>query len=88
MFQANTNASLKNLETRVGQLTLTMQNQSKDSFPIDTRKDPRDCMAVTLRSGKELEERRVEKDTDEENYAEIGEEFKQHGSETTKEEKT
>ena len=65
-FQANTNASLKNLETQVGQLALTMQNQSKDSFPSDTRKDPRDCMAVTLRSGRELEERRVEKkDTDE-----------------------
>ena len=46
-------------------------------------------MAVTLRSGRELEERRVEKkDVDEENYAEIGEEFKQHSSETTEEEKT
>ena len=30
VFQANTNASLKNLETQVGQLALTMQNQSKD----------------------------------------------------------
>ena len=31
-------------------------------------------MAVTLRSGRELEKRRVEKkDADEENYAEIGE---------------
>ena len=70
MFQANTNASLKNLETQVGQLDLTMQNQSNDSFPSDTRKDPRDYMAVTLRSGRELEERRVErKDTEEENYA-------------------
>ena len=26
MFQANTNASLKNLETQVGQLALAMQN--------------------------------------------------------------
>ena len=63
MFQANTNTSLKNLETQVGQLALTMQNQSKDSFPRDTKKDPRDYMAVTLRSGRELEERRVEKRT-------------------------
>ena len=86
MFQANTNASLKNLETRVGQLALTMQNQSKDSFQSDTRKDPRDCMVVTLRSGRELEERRVEKkDTYEENYTKIGEEFKQHSSETIEE---
>ena len=46
-------------------------------------------MAVTLRSGRELEEKRVEKkDTEEEKYAEIGEEFKQHNSETTEEEKT
>ena len=29
VFQANTNASLKNLETQVGQLALSMQNQSK-----------------------------------------------------------
>ena len=89
MFQANINASLKNLETQVGKLALTMQNQSKDSFPSDTRKDPRDCMSVTLRSGRELKERRVEKnDTEEENYAKIGEEFKQQSSETTEEEKT
>ena len=47
-----------------------MQNQSKGSFPSDTRKDPRDYMAITLRSGRELEERRVEKkDTEDENYA-------------------
>ena len=65
-----------------------MQNQPKDSFSSDIRKDPRDCMAVTLRSGKELEERRVEKDTEEENYAEIGEQFKKNNSETIEEEKT
>ena len=88
VFQANTHASLKNLETQVGKLALTMQNQSKDSFPSDIRKDLRDCMVVTLRSGKELEERIVEKkDTNEENYAKIGEEFKQHGSKNTEEEK-
>ena len=31
VFQANTNASLKNLETQVGQQALTMQSQSKDA---------------------------------------------------------
>ena len=36
MFQSNTNASLKNLETQVGQLTLTLQNQNKNAFPRDT----------------------------------------------------
>ena len=54
MFQVNTNASLNNLETQVGQLALTMQNQSKDSFPSDTKKNPNDCMAITLRVDKEL----------------------------------
>ena len=45
-------------------------------------------MAVLLRSGKKLDERRVEKkDTKEENYAEIREEFKQHSSKTTEKEK-
>ena len=55
MFQANTYASLKNLETQVGQLALAMQNQSKDSFPSDTKKNPKDCMEITLRSGRELQ---------------------------------
>ena len=77
VFQTNTNASLKNLETHIGQLALNMHNQSKGLIPSDTRKDPRECMAALLRSGRELDERRVEKkDSEEENYAEIREEFK------------
>ena len=64
-----------------------MQNRSKDSFLSDTRKNPRDCMAVTLISGGELEERRNEKkDTEEEKYADIGEHFKQHSPKTTEKE--
>ena len=56
-----------------------MQNQPKDAFPSDTRKNPKDYMVVTLRSGRELEERRVEKkDTEEKKHVEIGDEFKQH----------
>ena len=58
MFQANTNTSLKNLETQVWQLALAMQNQSKDAFPIDTKKNLKDCMVVTLRSGREFENRK------------------------------
>ena len=89
MFQANTNASLKNLETRVGQLALAMQNQPKDAFPSDTRKNPKDYMAITIRSGRELEERRVEKkDTEEKKQAEIGVQFKLHSSELVEEDKT
>ena len=51
VFQANTNASLKNMETQVGQLALSLQKPSKD-----TQKNPKDCFDVTLRSGKELQE--------------------------------
>ena len=62
VFQVNTNAYLKNLETQVGQLSLNLQNQSKDSFPSDTKKNPKDCMTITLRSDKEVQVRKeVEK---------------------------
>ena len=43
IFQANTNAYLKNLEMQIGQLVQAMQ------------KEPKDCMAVNLRSGRELD---------------------------------
>ena len=62
IFQKTTNASLKNLETQIGKLALTLQNQMKDAFPSDTKKNPKDCMAVQLRSGKELEKEKSEKD--------------------------
>ena len=60
VFQANTNASLKNLETQVRQLALAMQNQSKDAFLSDARKNMKDCMVVTLRTGREIESRKEE----------------------------
>ena len=61
IFQKTKNASLKNLETQIGQLALNLQNQMKDAFPSDTKKNSKDCMVVQLRSGKELEEK-TEKD--------------------------
>ena len=89
VFQANINASLKNLETQVGQLALAMQNQSKDAFPSDIKQNPKDCMLVTLRICRELEENRNEKKkTEEEKHIEIGEEIKQYSSEVTEEERT
>ena len=54
MFQKNASASLKNLETQVGQLATNMPNQNKGTFPSDTQKNPKDCMAIQLRSGKDL----------------------------------
>ena len=62
IFQTTTNASLKNLETQIRQLALTLQNQIKDVFPSDMKKNPKDCMAMQLRSGKELEKEKSEKD--------------------------
>ena len=76
MFQAHTNASMKNLETQVGQLALAMQNQSKDAFPSDTRKNPKVCMVVTLRSGREIGGRKEEEKKIEEEKEEIGDELK------------
>ena len=31
-----------------------MPNQNKGTFPSDTQKNPKDCMAIQLRSGKDL----------------------------------
>ena len=65
MFQANTNASLKNMETQVGQLDFSLQKQSNDTFPSDAKKNPKDCLAVTLRSGKQLlESKKKDKEAD------------------------
>ena len=77
MFQTNTNASLKNLEVQIGQMAQAVQ------------KKPKDCMAVILRSDKDLDKKRSEKkNTDEEWKIETGEELEQHSSETTKKKKT
>ena len=58
MFQKNASTSLKNLETQVGQLDLNMPNQNKGTFLSDTQKNPKDCMAIQLRSGKDLSSNR------------------------------
>ena len=62
IFQNTTNASLKILETQVGQLALTLQSQKKDAFPSETKKNPKDCMAIQLRSGNELEKMKEKND--------------------------
>ena len=69
MFQKNASASLKNLKTQVGQLALNMPNQNKGTFPSDTQKNPKDCMAIQLRSGKDLSSNR-KTDRNEETEAE------------------
>ena len=87
VFKANTNASLKHLETQVGLLALAMQNQSKDAFLSDTKKNPKDCMVVTLRSGRKLESRKEEekKKTKKTKEEETGKNDKLSSSEVAKE---
>ena len=90
MFQANTNASLKNLEVQVGQLALNMENQSRNSFPSDNKKkNPKDCMAITFRSGRELQKIKEDEKrmTEKEEKIETEEETKLDSSEMTKERK-
>ena len=62
----------------MGQLALAMHNQSKDAFLSDTKKNPKDCMLVTLRSGRELEsiKENEKTETDKEKKEETREETK------------
>ena len=64
-----------------------MQNQSKDVFPSDTKKNPKDCMVVTLRSGRELENIKEDEKmkTKKEKKEEIEKEIKLGSSENTEE---
>ena len=43
---------MKTFETQIGQPALAMKEQVSRSLPSDTEKNPRDCKAVTTRSGK------------------------------------
>ena len=42
VFQTNNNASLRNLETQVGKLALSLQNQSRNAFPSRIKINPKD----------------------------------------------
>ena len=72
----------------MGKMAQAVQKEPKDSFPSDTRKNPRDCIALMLRSGRELEEMRGEKrETEEKKQEEIGEELEQLSSGTNEKKK-
>ena len=78
VLKQNTSASLKNLKTQVGELALSMPNQSKGTFPSDTQNNTKDCMAVQLRSEKEVgnnikKERKEETDAKREETRKKGE---------------
>ena len=55
VFQTNTKASLRNLETQVGQLALSLQNQSKNAFPSSIEINTKDFTPTLLRGDNELQ---------------------------------
>ena len=55
MFQTNNKASLRNLEIQVGQLALSLQNQSRNAFPSYIEINPKDLTPTALRSNDELQ---------------------------------
>ena len=62
-----------------------MKNKSKISFESDTKKNPKDCMEITLRSGRELHKIKEEENekTEKEEKEETGKESEQNSSELT-----
>ena len=55
VFQTNTNATMRNLETQVGQLTLSLQSQFRNAFPSSIEINPKDLTPTTLRGNDELQ---------------------------------
>ena len=55
VFQTNTNATMRNLETQVGQLALSLKSQSINAFPSSTKINPKDLTPTTLRGNNELQ---------------------------------
>ncbi|XP_062074984.1 uncharacterized protein LOC133778991 [Humulus lupulus] len=56
-FMIETRASIRNLESQVGQLARMFNNRPQGTFPSNTIMNPKEqCNAISLRSGKELEE--------------------------------
>ena len=55
VFQRNTNATMRNLETQVGQLDLSLQGQSRNAFPSSTEINPKDLTLTTLRGNDGLQ---------------------------------
>ncbi|XP_022892010.1 uncharacterized protein LOC111406878 [Olea europaea var. sylvestris] len=60
IHMTNLGATVKNLEVQIGQIATAIQSQQKGQFPSDIEVNPREhCNAITLRSGKAVEERKL-----------------------------
>ena len=55
VVQTNINATLKNLETQVGQLALTLQRKTRNTFPNNTEVNPKDLTPTAMRGSDELQ---------------------------------
>ena len=55
VFQTNINATLRNLGTQVGQLSLTLQSQTINTFPSNTEVNPKDLTPTTMRGSNEMQ---------------------------------
>ena len=55
VFQTNINASLRNLETQVGQLALFLKNQTRNAFPSSTNINPKDLISTFFSGNNELQ---------------------------------
>ena len=55
VFQTNINATLRNLETQVGQLALTLESQTKNTFPSNTEVNLKDLTPIAMRGSDELQ---------------------------------
>ena len=55
LFQTNTNASLRNMETQVGQLALSLKNQSRNAFPSNIEINPKDFAPTSVRNDTEVQ---------------------------------
>ena len=61
----NQEASIKNIETQIGQLTNLLTGRAQGALPSDTEKNPREHVnAITLRSGTRYDEPQMKTSTE------------------------
>ena len=56
VFQTDINATLRNLETQVGQLALTLKIQTRNTFPSNSDVNPKDLTPTAMRGSDEMQE--------------------------------
>ena len=64
--QVNLGATLKNVKTQIEQVAIYVRENPPKFFLSDAEKNTKQCMVVTLRSGKELEKpKKIENEKEE-----------------------